>query len=48
MKRKLKINLLLQIVIAIGLGIGCGYVVPEWLGRLFRSEEHTSELQSQR
>lgn len=35
MKRKLKINLLLQIVIAIGLGIGCGYVVPEWLGRLF-------------
>ncbi len=34
MKRKLKINLLLQIVIAIGLGIGCGYVVPEWLGRL--------------
>ena len=35
MKRKLKINLLLQIVIAIGLGIGCGYVVPEWLGRIF-------------
>lgn len=35
MKKKFKINLLLQIVIAIGLGIGCGYIFPEWLGRLF-------------
>ncbi len=35
MKKRFKVNLLLQILIAIALGIGCGYIFPEWLGRLF-------------
>jgi len=34
-KKKIKIGLLLQIVFAIALGIGCGYIFPEWLGRIF-------------
>lgn len=33
--KKIRVNLLLQILIAIALGIGCGYIFPEWAGRLF-------------
>lgn len=34
-KKRFRISLLLQILIAIALGIGCGYIFPEWLGRIF-------------